>query len=65
MNTEQEFRRIADTMVARIVGDEWVATWWNSPNRAFGNRTPEEQWSAGSDAVINYLMHHAFSGGGS
>jgi hypothetical protein len=64
MKTEQHFRQLADTLVARIVGDEWVATWWNSPNQAFGNRTPETQWQSGSDAVINYLMQHALSGGG-
>jgi hypothetical protein len=65
MNTEQEFRRIADNLVASMVGHEWVQVWWNSPNQAFGDRTPEAQWQLGSDAVVNYLMHHAFAGGGS
>ena len=65
MNTEQEFKHIANNLVASMVGAEHVATWWSSPNQAFGNRTPEDQWAAGSDAVVNYLMHHAFAGGGS
>jgi hypothetical protein len=65
MNTEQEFRTIADNLVASMVGPSQVAAWWSSPNLAFDGRTPETQWTAGSDAVVNYLMHHAFSGGGS
>jgi hypothetical protein len=65
MNTEQEFRTIADQLVAGMVGEQLVADWWTSPNLAFDSRTPEAQWQSGSDAVVNYLMHHAFSGGGS
>lgn len=65
MNTEQEFKNIANNLVASMVGPDSVAAWWSSANQAFGGRTPEQQWSVGSDAVVNYLMHHAFSGGGS
>ncbi len=65
MNTEQEFRNIANNLVASLVGPDHVDAWWTSPNRAFEDRTPEAQWEAGSDRVVNYLMHHAFSGGGS
>jgi hypothetical protein len=65
MTTEQEFRNIADQLVAGMVGEQLVTDWWASPNRAFDGRTPEIQWSEGSDRVVNYLMHHAFAGGGS
>ena len=65
MTTEQEFRNIANNLVASMVGPNLVESWWTSPNRAFDDRTPEAQWQLGSDAVVNYLMHHAFSGGGS
>ena len=65
MTTEQEFRNIANHLVASMVGPNQVDAWWASPNRAFDDRTPEAQWQSGSDAVVNYLMHHAFSGGGS
>jgi hypothetical protein len=64
MTTEQEFRSIANNLVASMVGEDHVASWWASPNRAFNDCTPEAQWQSGSDAVINYLMHHAFQGGG-
>jgi hypothetical protein len=65
MNTEQEFRNIANNLVASMVGADLVDSWWISPNQAFDGQTPEQQWTAGSDAVVNYLMHHAFGGGGS
>jgi hypothetical protein len=65
MTTEQEFRNIANNLVASMVGPNLAESWWTSPNRAFDDRTPEAQWQSGSDAVVNYLMHHAFSGGGS
>jgi hypothetical protein len=65
MTTEQEFRTIADQLVASLVGPNQVETWWTSPNQAFDGRTPETQWSQGSDRVVNYLMHHAYAGGGS
>lgn len=65
MNTEQEFKNIANNLVASMVGPDLVDSWWLSPNQAFDGRTPEAQWTTGSDRVVYYLMHHAFSGGGS
>ena len=65
MNTEQQFRSIANNLVASMVGPTHVEDWWSNPNQAFDGRTPEAQWAQGSDAVVNYLMHHAFSGEGS
>lgn len=65
MNTEQEFRNIANNLVASMVGADSVDSWWASPNQAFDGLTPEAQWASGSDRVVNYLMHHAFAGGGS
>lgn len=65
MNTEQEFKNIANNLVASMVGPDQVVAWWTSPNLAFDGQTPESQWITGSDRVVNYLMHHAFAGGGS
>jgi hypothetical protein len=63
MNTQAEFRAIADQLVVGLVGVDQIAAWWTSPNQAFDNLTPEQQWATGSDQVINYLMAHAFGGG--
>ena len=65
MNTEQEFRNIANNLVASMVGPDLSDAWWNTANQAFDGQTPEVQWITGSDRVVNYLMHHAFAGGGS
>jgi hypothetical protein len=65
MNTEQEFRNIANNLVASMVGPNLVDAWWTTANQAFDGRTPETQWAQGSDQVVNYLMAHAFQGGGS
>lgn len=59
MNTGTEFRNIADQLVVGLVGTDHVAGWWASPNKAFDNRTPEQQWATGSDQVITYLMRSA------
>jgi hypothetical protein len=64
MTTEQEFRNIANNLVASMVGPNLVESWWASPNRAFDDLTPEQQWVNGSDQVVFYLMSHAFQGGG-
>jgi hypothetical protein len=64
MTTDQEFRNIANNLVASMVGPNQVESWWSSPNQAFDDRTPEQQWATGSDQVVFYLMAHAFQGGG-
>jgi hypothetical protein len=65
MTSEENFRATCNVLVESLVGAEHANVWWSSPNRAFDGRTPEAQWTAGSDRVVNYLMHHAFAGGGS
>lgn len=65
MTSEKLFRETCNQLVQALVGPDMTASWWSSPNKAFDMRTPEEQWALGSDSVVNYLMHHAFSGGGS
>ena len=65
MNVSEQLKNIANDLVIGLVGEENSTLWWSSPNKAFQNRTPNEQWEKGSDQVINYLMHHAYCGGGS
>ena len=45
MTTEQEFRNIANQLIAGMVGEQLVADWWASPNLAFDGRTPEANGS--------------------
>lgn len=50
-------------LVVGLVGDKLSKQWWNSPNKTFENRTPEElmneeEWTR----VRDYLMNHAYGG---
>ena len=65
LTSEENFKATCNTLVESLVGADLVESWWSSPNQAFADRTPEAQWLVGSDSVVNYLMHHAFAGGGS
>ena len=64
LTTEENFRATCNTLVESLVGQAHAATWWTSPNRAFDDLTPEQQWVRGSDQVVFYLMAQAFQGGG-
>jgi hypothetical protein len=49
-------------IVEALVGREFSEQWWSTPNRAFDNRTPDEQWALESEVVSDYLFGHAFGG---
>ena len=55
----------SNALVIALVGKAASDFWWNSPNRAFDMRTPIDMWDEDYKRVYNYLMHHAFVGGGS
>lgn len=65
ISTELHFRHMCNSLLEILVGSANVDQWWSSPNQAFDQRTPEQQWALGSDAVVNYLMFHAHTSGGS
>lgn len=53
-------------LVEGLVGSGLAQQWWNSPNKAFDSRPPmslmnETEW----EQVRDYLMFHAYAGGGS
>jgi len=57
-------KNILNRLVVGLVGGAHAEAWWNSPNRAFDMKTPnelmtEETWTE----VRDYLMHHAYGGG--
>lgn len=58
-------RARCETLVIAMVGQELADKWWNSPNKAFDMRTPTDMWVEDFRKVHNYLMHHAYAGGGS
>lgn len=45
-----------DEMLLEILGSkELVAQWWDSPNRAFGEDTPEQVFRERPDNVVMYI----------
>jgi hypothetical protein len=69
IGTEKGYEHICKqrsvALVIGLVGSDLADDWWNSPNKAFNGRTPAGMWLEDFRQVHNYLMHHAFVGGGS
>ena len=64
-NKEHITKQRSNALVIALVRKDMSDGWWNSPNKAFDGRTPAGMWIEDYQRVYNYLMHHAFVGGGS
>jgi hypothetical protein len=42
-----------------MLGKEMAPKWWDSPNKAFDLKTPNEQWQIDPESVYDYLMFYA------
>ena len=49
----------SEALVIAMVGYDSSAGWWNSRNKAFELRTPNQQWVLDWQVVYTYLMGHA------
>lgn len=43
-------------LVLSLVGSTHTNLWWNSPNKAFGGKTPNEQFDFDPQVVNDYLL---------
>lgn len=59
--TDKLMKARSNALITAMVGKEAGKKWWDSPNRAFDMRTPNEQWTIDSEAVYNYLMDAGFN----
>ena len=55
----ENMRARCEALITAMVGKELVPKWWNRPNRAFGDNTPEQIYSVAPSAVYAYLMKSA------
>lgn len=65
---KEELKAACDKLLAAMLGYDAIlcSAWWKSENKAFDGKTPQEVFDGdGASEVFNYLMHHAFVGGGS
>lgn len=57
---ELELRNLCDGFLQGLIGTDLIETWWNSPNRAFNDKTPDWVWENGNpNDVFFYLSSHA------
>ena len=59
MISKPVLRQMCDVLVIALVGKKYSKDWWNSPNKAFDNKTPEVMWTVEPYRVYEYLMHYA------
>lgn len=53
---EHQMKQRSVALVIALVGKDLADTWWNTPNKAFSNRTPAGMWIEHPDVVYNYLL---------
>jgi hypothetical protein len=64
MNDPYHFSTL-NRLVASLVGNDLSELWWDSPNKAFGNRTPRSHMNdAEWELVRDYLIAYAYGNGG-
>lgn len=51
------YKQRCDEIVRALVGDKLVEQWWQSANRAFDGRTPQEAFDENPAAVGQYLLN--------
>jgi hypothetical protein len=56
--SEKVMRKRCDALLTALLGKKMVLAWWNSKNKAFDGKTPEEHWKENSQSVYDYLMYH-------
>ena len=54
-NTKQDLNTC---LFAMLGSDELVNKWWESPNLAFENKTPNEVYEENEQQVIDYVLSY-------
>ena len=57
--TNNRMRKRCEALIIAMVSKELSEKWWNSSNKAFGGKTPEEMYAVSPDKVYGYLMRSA------
>jgi hypothetical protein len=52
-------RKRCEFLVIVMVGAKMAPQWWNSPNKAFHMKTPEEEFYFNPERVYNYMMTYS------
>lgn len=55
----ENLRERCEALITAMVGKDNTELWWNTPNKAFNNSTPEEMYRLSPNIVYDYLMKQA------
>lgn len=53
-----EIKSTCDKILCRQLGKRLTTAWWNSPNHAFDNKTPAQQFATAPLGVLEYISTH-------
>jgi hypothetical protein len=59
MKNQTVHSKCDELLVAMLGKKELVNLWWTSPNKAFGNNTPNFAYDQSPTEVLGYLNSHA------
>lgn len=65
---KEDLKNECDRLLGALLGYDSTLCdmWWKTQNKAFNYKTPQDMWDGdGASEVHDYLMHHAYAGGGS
>jgi hypothetical protein len=51
-------RKRCEFLLITLVGRKLAKQWWQSPNKAFEGKTPEERWEENPEDVYDYLTYY-------
>lgn len=52
-------KEILDILLLSVLGSkDLVNKWWQSPNKSFNNKTPEQQYQEDREKVVIYITSH-------
>ena len=55
-------REKCNMLLESMVGPNLVEKWWDSPNRHWDMKTPNQQWEEDPKSVFKYLLSHVDGG---
>lgn len=60
MSNTAMFRKRSEALAIALLGEQVAKQWWNSSNKAFDMKTPNQQWKQDYLTVYNYLMDQGY-----
>jgi len=56
---KEERRKQCDALLIALLGKETAPKWWQSSNKAFDMKRPEDIWNTDYEKIYQYLVNYA------